>query len=89
MRSERNDDIGKWAGEGKTLGNTDLLGVHLKLANDLDGNLAPLPMGVACAVDIAEGAVAHLLDQVPALEAGVAGHLALGLALLCDDALKH
>jgi hypothetical protein len=74
---------------GKSTGNTDLLRVHLKLAHNLDGHLAVLAGGVAGAVHVAEGAVAHLLDQVPALEPGVAGHLALGLALLCDDAFEH
>lgn len=40
-------------------------------------------------VDVAEGAVAHLLEQRPALQTRIVGHLALGFPLLCHDAFQH
>ena len=62
--------------------------VHLKLPNDLDGNLLVDAMRVLCAVDVAEGAVAHLLNQLPSFETGVSRQLALALTLLGDDSLQ-
>jgi hypothetical protein len=80
---------GDGQGRADPPGQTNLAGVHLKLAHDLDGDLAVLAGGITCSVDVAEGAVAHLLDQLPALEAGVLRQLALGLTLLGDDALEY
>ena len=70
------------------MGSTDLLGVHLELADNLDSDLGILASGVLCAVDVAEGAVAHLLDQRPPLETWITGQLSLGLTLFRDDALE-
>ena len=72
-----------------TLGRTNLARVHLELAHHLDGDLAVLAVVVACFVDVAEGAVAHLFNQRPALQAGIFGQLALGFTLFCHDALQH
>lgn len=65
---------------------THLGRVHFKLAHDLDGDFAGIALQVAGAVHIAEGAVTHLFEQLPALEAAVLRQLALGLLLLGDDA---
>lgn len=70
------------------LGSTNLLGVHLELADDLDGDLAPLAGGISCSVYVTEGAVAHLLKDLPSIETGVLGQFALCLALFCDNALQ-
>lgn len=75
--------------KGMGTGMANLLRVHLELADDLDGDLTPLAGGISCAVDIAEGAIAHLLDQGPALQAWIPGELALGLTLLGYDTLEH
>lgn len=72
-----------------TGGVTDLARVHLEFAYDFDSNLAILAIVVACSIDVAEGAVTHLLNQRPALEAGVLGQLALSFALLSHDALEN
>ena len=69
-------------------GSTDLAGIHLELAHHLDGDLALLLAGgVARAVHVAEGAVAHFFEQSPALEPGVLGKLALCFTLLGHDTL--
>lgn len=49
--------------------------VHFILADDLDCNLVVLAGGVARAIDVAKGAIAHLFEKLPALEAGVLGKL--------------
>jgi hypothetical protein len=64
-----------------------LLVVHLEFPDDFDGHLAVLVFRIPSAVDVAEGAVTHLLDQSPPLEARVLGQLRPVLALLGDDAL--
>lgn len=67
---------------GKAAIPTHLSRIHFKLAHDLDGRLAPLALVVSGTVHVAKGAVSHLLQQRPPLEARVAGHLAFALALL-------
>ncbi|KAF1930560.1 uncharacterized protein M421DRAFT_376779 [Didymella exigua CBS 183.55] len=71
------------------LGNTDLLRAHLELADDLDGHLAPLPGGISCSVYVAEGAVAHLLKNLPSFKTRVLGQLALCLTFLGNNALQN
>lgn len=56
--------------------------VHLVLANYFDGDLALLTCCVAGAVNIAEGTITHLVDELPALEAGVTREFALAGILL-------
>lgn len=81
--------IGNGQKRAGLLGNTNLLGVHLKLADDLYGHLAPLSRGISCSVHVAEGAVAHLLQNLPPFKTRVLGQLALCLALFCDNALQY
>ena len=52
-----------------------LIAVHFEFADHLDGDFSIFGRGILCAVDVAEGAVAHFLDQDPALQAGILGHL--------------
>lgn len=52
-----------------------LIGVHFELAHDLDGHLIAR-LSISCFVDIAEGAIAHLLQQDVSLETGIARELA-------------
>ena len=59
--------------------------VHLEFPHDLDGHLLIPAGGILRAVDVAEGAITHLLHQGPALEAGILGKLPLALTLLGDD----
>ena len=59
--------------------------VHFEFANDLYGNLAGIAGQILGPVDVAEGAVSHLLEQLPSFQAGVLGELAPRLALLLDD----
>lgn len=68
---------------------THLLRVHLKFSHDLDGDLVVYLIIVARAIDIAEGAVAHLLDQGPAFQAGIMGELAFVLTLFRHYPLQH
>jgi len=65
---------------------TYLLAVHLVFADDLDGHLAGVALEVAGAVDVAEGAIAHLLDELPPLEPRVPGKLAPACILLGHQA---
>jgi hypothetical protein len=65
---------------------TYLLAVHLVFADDLDGHLAGVALEVASAVDVAEGAIAHLLDELPPLEPRVPGKLAPACILLGHQA---
>lgn len=66
-----------------TQAKTHLHAVHFILADDLDGTLAWVLAGsIARAVDVAEGTVAHLFDQLPSLQAGISREFALALVLL-------
>ena len=65
---------------------TYLHAVHLVFADDLDGHLAGIALAVAGPVDVAEGAVAHLLDELPSLKPGVPGELAPARILLGHQA---
>ena len=65
---------------------TYLCGVHLVLADDLDGDVTgvhacPIPR----TVDVAESTVAHLFDELPAFQARVVRELAAAFALLGDN----
>lgn len=71
------------------LGNTDLLGIHFEFAHNLDGNFAPLTGGIPRSVYITEGAVTHLLQNLPSFEPRVLGQLALCLAFFRNDALQN
>ena len=53
-----------------------LIAVHFKLPHDLDRNFSVFSCGILGAIDIAKGAVTHLLDQDPSFQARVFGHLA-------------
>ena len=64
---------------------TYLHAIHLVLADDLDADLAILALEVFRAVDVAEGTVAHFLEELPALESGVAWEFALAGILLGDE----
>lgn len=70
---------------------TNLHVVHLVLAHDFDSDVAVLALQVAGSVDVAEGAVAHLLDELPSLEARIVGKLGLAatsLARLASSTLR-
>lgn len=73
-------------GEGDTTlcGRTYLVRVHLEFAHDLDRDFTGIALQVARAVDVAEGAIAHLLQQLPPFQARVSGQLPLALVLLGD-----
>lgn len=68
-----------------TQASTHLHAVHLVLADDLDGAFAVFALDVCGAVDVAEGTVAHLLDQMPPLQTGVSREFALALVFFGDD----
>jgi hypothetical protein len=59
--------------------------VHLELSDDLDGDLPRAPLAIPRPIYIAEGSIAHLLKELPPLEARVVGKLALALILLGDE----
>lgn len=59
--------------------------VHFEFADNLDRHLAGITLQIACPVDVAEGAVAHLLHKFPPLQAGVPGKLAPAGILLGDQ----
>jgi hypothetical protein len=63
--------------------------IHFKFPDYLDGDLSMLPMGVSGSVHVAEGAVTHLLEQSPSLQAGVLGEFASTLSLLSHDAFQN
>lgn len=44
-----------------------------------------MSLGVAGTIDVAEGAIAHLLKKYPSLEAGVLGELGLGSVFFSDE----
>lgn len=54
---------------------TYLITVHLEFPNDLNGDLVILAGGVLGPVDVAESAIAHLVQQDPAFQARILGHL--------------
>lgn len=62
-----------------------LIAVHFVLPDDLDGHLVILAGGILGAVDVAEGAVAHLVQQDPAFKTRIPGHFNPALLLLLDD----
>ena len=70
-------------------GNTDLLRVHFEFAHNLDGNFAPLTSGIPRSVDVAEGAVTHLLQNLQSFKPRVFGQLALCFAFFRNDALQN
>lgn len=65
-----------------------LITVHLELAHHFDGHFVELPCRILGAVDIAEGAVAHLLHQNPAIQTGIFGHLRPIHILFCHQAFN-
>lgn len=67
---------------GYGLEGTYLRVIHLKLSNNFDGDLSKLSGVVLCTVHIAEGAVAHLLQQRVPIKAGISRQLAFALAFL-------
>jgi hypothetical protein len=71
-------------GEGDTTlcGRTYLVRVHLEFAHDLDRDFSSLALQIARAIDVAEGAIAHLLQQLPPFQTRVFGQLPLALVLL-------
>lgn len=78
-----------WVGTKKRLESgyiTYLHVVHLELANDLDGHLSVLALQVAGAVYVAEGAVSHLFNKLPALETLIPRKLIL-VGILFGDQL--
>lgn len=67
---------------------THLLRVHFKLPNNLDGNLSGLSGGIYRSVDIAKGTVAHLLDELPSLQAWISWQLSFALVFLGNHSCK-
>lgn len=59
--------------------------VHLELADDLDGHLSSISLKILCPVNVTEGAVAHLLQQLPPLQARIFRVLALFLILFGNN----
>ena len=68
--------------------NTYLTLVHFKLADDFDGHLSNFPIQIARSVDVAEGAVAHLLYQLPSLQPRISWQFALALVLFRNYPLQ-
>ena len=66
-----------------------LCGVHLILPHHLDSHLVELSIVVLGTVDVAEGAIAHLLEQSPSFEAGVFGQLAFAGSLFGYYAFEY
>ena len=63
--------------------------VHFELPYHLDRDLVVDVLGVLGPIDITEGAVAHLLDQLPAFEARISRELAFAFTLFGNDALEN
>ena len=61
-----------------------LIRVHFELAYDFDGDFLA-GLGIAGAIHVAEGAVAHLLNQKESLESRVSRHLAGLLSFFGDN----
>jgi len=82
--------VGVESNDGRTRQREDayLSRVHFELPHHLDGDLIVLMLVVLGAIDVAEGAITHLLHQRPPLQTGVSRQLAFALALLGDDALE-
>lgn len=79
---------GQGGGNVISSGTTYLCRVHFELADHFDGHFGVLSVVVLGAVNIAEGAVAHLLDQSVSLQTGVTRQLALAFTLLGNNALE-
>lgn len=61
-----------------------LIVVHLELADDFDGDLL-VCLGISCSVYVAEGAIAHLLDEDESFQTRILRHLAGLCSFLGDD----
>lgn len=72
--------------ENKTLWSPYLIAIHFEFAHDLDSHFTKFSGGIFCAVDIAERAIAHLLHQDPAIEAGILRHLRPACPLFLNEA---
>lgn len=66
-----------------------LTGVHLELSDNLDTDFGVLALSVFRPVDVAEGAIAHLLYQLPSLQTWILRHLPFALSLLSNNALEN
>ena len=66
---------------------TYLCGVHLELADDFDGNLGSMAVSFPGTVYVAEGTVAHFLQQGPPFQAGIFWQLPLAFPLFRNDSL--
>jgi hypothetical protein len=64
---------------------TYLLTAHFEFAHDFDRHLAIVSLTILGTVNITEGTVAHLLNQLPALQARIVRKFALFCILLSDD----
>lgn len=76
---------GKMINHGLQKIKTYLHVVHLVLADNFDGDFAILPLSITSTVDVAEGAIAHLLQEDPSLKAGVLGELCPGGIFFGDE----
>ena len=65
-----------------------LITIHFKLPNDFDGHVAVFAGAIPGTIDVAESAIAHLLDEGITFEAGVSGHLVATALFLCDNLLE-
>lgn len=66
-----------------------LCGVHLKFSHDLDCDLVVDVVRILRPVDVAEGAVAHLLHELPSFEARIPRQFAFAFAFFGDDSLQY
>jgi len=82
MKKKRQGDV------DSVVSNTYLIRVHLELADDLDSHLSDFSVQIACTVDIAERAIAHLLYQLPSLESWVSRQFAFALVLFRNYPLQ-
>jgi hypothetical protein len=86
-------DCGVWRGRKCRKENVQsrnwayLIRVHFELPDDFDGDFLA-SLGVASSIDIAEGAVAHLLDQHKAFQARVSGHFAGFFPFLSNESFN-
>lgn len=62
--------------------------IHLKLADNFDGNFSSVFLQVAGPIDVAKGTVTHLLQQLPPFQARVPRELAPIGVLLSDQLLE-
>lgn len=63
-----------------------LIGVHLEFTDDFNGDFVSRSC-VPGSIDIAEGAISHLLGEDIPLQAGIPGHLVGLLTLFGDNSL--